>query len=186
MRILTTALSDVFIIEPQVFTDSRGWFMETWSERKLKELGIEKHFVQDNHSFTLKKGTIRGLHFQNNPSAQFKIVRVTAGAVLDVAVDLRKGSKTYLKWVAVQLSAENKRQIVIPRGFAHGFLTLTDHVETVYKADNPYSPENDRSIRYDDISIGIEWGIEDPILSAKDENAPLLKDSDCNFSIIYP
>ena len=155
--------------------------METWSEAKYKKLGIDRHFVQDNHSYTEKKGTLRGLHFQNNPMAQCKIVRCIAGAVLDVAVDIRKGSPNYLKWVAVELSAENKRQLFIPRGFAHGFLTLTDNVEFVYKVDNQYSPECDRSIRFDDPTININWGLSNPILSDKDLNAPLLKDSDFNF-----
>jgi dTDP-4-dehydrorhamnose 3,5-epimerase len=181
MKIISTSLPEVYIIEPLVFGDFRGWFMETWSEAKYKELGIDRHFVQDNHSFTKQKGTLRGLHFQNNPMAQSKIVRCIAGAVLDVAVDIRKGSPTYLKWVAVELSAENKRQLFIPRGFAHGFLTLTDNVEFVYKVDNQYSPEYDRSIRFDDPDININWGLSNPILSDKDLNAPLLKDSDCNF-----
>jgi dTDP-4-dehydrorhamnose 3,5-epimerase len=181
MKKISTELPEVYIIEPQVFGDHRGWFMETWSEEKSKELGINKHFVQDNHSYTAKKGTLRGLHFQNNPMAQCKIVRCIAGAVMDVAVDIRKGSPNYLKWVAVELSAENKLQLFIPRGFAHGFLTLTDNVEFVYKVDNLYSMECDRSIRFDDPTIRVDWGISNPILSEKDLNAPLLANSDCNF-----
>ena len=181
MKKIDSELPEVYIIEPQVFGDHRGWFMETWSEAKYKELGINKCFVQDNHSYTAKKGTLRGLHFQNNPMAQCKIVRCIAGAVMDVAVDFRKGSPNYLKWVAVELSADNKRQLLIPRGFAHGFLTLTDNVEFVYKVDNLYSMECDRSIRFDDSTIGVDWGINNPILSEKDLNAPLLADSDCNF-----
>ena len=181
MKKIDSELPEVYIIEPQVFGDHRGWFMETWSEAKYKKLGINKCFVQDNHSFTAKKGTLRGLHFQNNPMAQCKIVRCIAGAVMDVAVDIRKGSPNYLKWVAVELSAENKLQLFIPRGFAHGFLTLTDNVEFVYKVDNLYSMECDRSIRFDDPTIGVDWGISNPILSKKDLNAPLLANSDCNF-----
>ena len=150
----------------------------------MKELGIDSVFVQDTHSFTELKGTIRGLHFQNGAAAQAKLVRVLSGAVLDVAVDLRKGSPHYLKWVAVELSAENKRMLYIPRGFAHGFLTRKDNTEFLYKVDNAYSPENDRSIRFDDPQIGVDWGIKTPILSDKDRNAPLLNDSDCSF--IYP
>jgi len=138
--------------------------------------------VQDSHSFTARKGTLRGLHFQNGPMAQAKLVRVLRGAVLDVAVDIRKGSPSYLKWVGVDLSAENKRLLFVPRGFAHGFLTLTEDVEFLYKVDNPYCPALDRSIRFDDPSIGVEWDITDPILSQKDQSAPLLKDSDCNFT----
>jgi dTDP-4-dehydrorhamnose 3,5-epimerase len=181
MRVVKTDLPEVLIIEPQVFGDHRGYFMETWSEIKMKDLGINTHFIQDNQSFTLQKGTLRGLHYQQNPMAQSKLVRVVVGEVLDVAVDIRKNSPNYLKWVAVELSAENKRQLFIPQGFAHGFLTLTDNCEFAYKVDNYYSKECDRSIKYDDPSIGVEWGICNPILSEKDSIAPLLKDSDINF-----
>ncbi|HOP11095.1 MAG TPA: dTDP-4-dehydrorhamnose 3,5-epimerase [Oscillospiraceae bacterium] len=181
MEIIDTDLPEVKILKPEVFGDHRGWFMETWSEKKLSALGISLKFVQDNQSYTAKKGTLRGLHFQNGEWAQAKLVRVTAGAILDVAVDLRKGSPTYLQWVGVELSAENKVQLLIPRGFAHGFVTLTDKVEVQYKADNDYHPESDRSIRFDDPEIGIQWGVINPILSEKDRNAPLLRDSDCSF-----
>lgn len=182
MERIQTDLEGVYIIQPQVFGDHRGWFMETWSEVKFKALGLSVSFVQENHSFTAKKGTIRGLHFQNNPMAQSKLVRCIAGSVLDVVVDIRKGSPNYLKWLAVELTAENRRQLLIPRGFAHAFLTLTDNVEFAYKVDNFYSKECDRSIRYDDPAIGIDWGISNPVLSEKDMNAPLLADSDCNFT----
>lgn len=178
---IETALPGVFIIEPLVFGDHRGWFMETWSEPKMRDIGINTRFVQDNHSFTAKAGTLRGLHFQQNPMAQCKLVRSVAGAVLDVVVDIRRGSPFYLKWIAIELSAQNKKQLFIPRGFAHGFLTLTDNVEFVYRCDNLYSKECDRSIRFDDPDIGVHWGISQPILSDKDRNAPLLKDSDCNY-----
>ena len=181
MKAVQTQIPGVIIIEPDVFGDHRGWFMESWSKQKYEELGINVDFVQDNQSFTKKKGTLRGLHFQMDPMAQSKLVRVVKGAVLDVAVDIRKNSPTYLKWVSVELSDENKRQFFIPKGFAHGFVTLTDDVEFVYKCDNYYSKECDRSIRFDDASIGVDWGIDEPILSDKDLNAPLLKDSDCNF-----
>ena len=181
MEKIETKLPGVYILEPRVFGDHRGYFMETYSKKEFSRLGIDDEFVQDNESFTAQKGTLRGLHFQNEPMAQAKLVRVIQGAVLDVAVDLRKGSKTYLQWVGVELSEENKRMFYIPRGFAHGFVTLTDDVKFVYKVDRLYSPEHDRSIRFDDPAIGVDWGIHDPILSAKDENAPLLKDSDCNF-----
>lgn len=181
MNVIKTKLDGVVIIEPDVFGDARGWFMETWTKQKLENIGINVEFVQDNQSYTANKGTLRGLHFQNAPYAQSKLVRVVRGAVLDVAVDIRKGSPTYKQWVNVELSAENKRQFFIPRGFAHGFLALTDDVEFVYKCDNYYNKECDRSIRFDDKSIGVEWGIENPLVSQKDENAPLLDDSDCNF-----
>ena len=181
MKKIETKLPGVYIVEPQVFGDHRGYFMETYSTKTFAELGITNEFVQDNQSFTAQKGTLRGVHFQNAPMAQAKLVRVTRGAVLDVAVDLRKGSPTYKQWVGVELSAENKRMLFIPRGFGHGFVTLTDDVEFCYKVDNLYSRECDRGIRFDDPEIGIEWGVESPVLSAKDEGAPVLAQSDCNF-----
>lgn len=181
MKVIKTKLEGVFIIEPKFFGDHRGWFMESYSKIKFEENGININFVQDNHSLSAKKGTIRGLHFQINPMAQTKLVRCTKGRILDVAVDIRKGSPTYKQWISVELSEENKKQLLIPKGFAHGFLTLTDNVEVQYKVDEYYSPKHDRSIRYDDPDIGIDWGIDNPILSEKDLKAPLLKDSDHNF-----
>ncbi len=181
MKVIKTDIKDLLIIEPQVFGDSRGWFFESYSRRKLQEQGLECDFVQDNQSYSSQKGTLRGLHFQLNPKAQAKLIRCTRGAILDVAVDLRKGSPTYKKWVSIELSAENKKQFFIPKGFAHGFVTLTDDVEVQYKADEYYAPEFDRSIAYNDDEINVDWGISDPILSAKDKNAPLLRDSDVNF-----
>lgn len=181
LNIIKTELEGVYILEPKVFGDNRGWFMESFSDKVFKELGLDINFVQDNHSYSKLKGTLRGLHFQNNPMAQTKLVRCTRGKILDVAVDIRKGSPTYKKWIAVELSEENKRQLLIPKGFAHGFVTLTDDVEVQYKVDEYYSKEHDRSIRFDDPEIGVEWGVENPILSDKDKNAPCLKDSDCNF-----
>ncbi len=182
MKKIETNLQGVFIIEPQVFGDSRGYFMETYSKKVFEEMGITNEFVQDNQSFSSKKGTLRGLHFQNGEFAQAKIVRVLRGTVHDVAVDLRKGSPTYLQWIKVELSGENKRMLFIPKGFAHGFVALTDDVEFIYKVDEVYSKEHDRAIRYDDPQIGVEWEISNPILSQKDIDAPLLKDSDCNFT----
>ena len=181
MKVIETELPEVLIIEPRVFEDERGWFMESYSYRVFKELGIDVVFVQDNHSYSKKKGTLRGIHFQNDPMAQSKLVRCTRGRILDVAVDLRKGSPTYKKWIMLALSEENKRMLFIPRGFGHAFLTLTDDVEVQYKVDQYYSKEHDRSIRWNDPDIGIDWPIKDPILSEKDRNAPFLKDSDCNF-----
>lgn len=181
MNVIETKLPGVCIIEPQVFGDHRGWFMESWSQKKMADKGLDVDFVQDNQSFTAKKGTLRGIHFQQYPMAQAKLVRVVRGAVMDVAVDLRKDSPTYKQWVSVELSAENKRQLFIPQGFGHAFLTLTDDVEFVYKCDNLYSRELERSIRYDDPEIGIEWGIDASVLSDKDVAAPFLKDSDCNY-----
>lgn len=186
MKKVETKIPGVIIIEPDCHGDHRGWFMETYSTEKYKDLGITTVFVQDNHSFSAQKGTLRGLHFQNAPMSQAKLVRCTKGKVIDVAVDIRKGSPTYLQYVSVELSEENKRQFFIPRGFAHGFLTLTDNVEFEYKVDNLYSKECDRGIRYDDPSINVDWGgllngIQ-PILSEKDINGPLLSESDCNFT----
>jgi dTDP-4-dehydrorhamnose reductase/dTDP-4-dehydrorhamnose 3,5-epimerase len=181
MNIIKTDIEDVIIIEPKVFGDHRGWFTETYSKEKFREFGIDIDFIQDNHSLSAQKGTLRGLHFQLNPKAQTKLVRCTKGRILDVAVDIREGSPTYKKWVAVELTEENKKQLLIPKGFAHGFLTLTDDVEVQYKVDEYYSPENDRSIRFDDPEIGVVWGEDSPILSDKDLNAPLLKDSNINF-----
>ena len=174
MKVIETDLKDVFIIEPQVFGDARGWFMETWSQRKMEAVGLNVNFVQDNQSFSAVKGTLRGLHYQLNPMSQGKLIRCTRGEILDVAVDIRKGSPQYAKWTAVRLSAENKKQFFIPRGFAHGFITLTDDVEVQYKADNYYAPECDGNIRWDDPEIGIDWGMKPVILSEKDKNAPLL------------
>lgn len=181
MNVMKTELVDVYILEPQVFGDHRGWFMESWSQKRMEEAGLVYQFVQDNESYSAKKRTIRGLHFQKGEFCQGKLVRCGRGAVLDVAVDLRKSSPTYKKWVAVELSAENKRQLLIPRGFAHGFLTLTDDVEFLYKADNYYNKESERSILWNDPEIGVDWKIENPIVSEKDQNAPLLKDCDVDF-----
>lgn len=181
MNLTKTKLEGVYIVEPKVFGDERGWFMESYSKIKTPEIDCD--FVQDNHSYSKEKGTLRGIHFQNGEHAQAKLVRCVRGAVLDVAVDLRKGSSTYKQWVAVELSAENKKQLFIPRGFGHGFVTLTDDVEFVYKADNYYNYESDRSILWCDSDINVEWGINNPIISEKDAKAPALKDSDCIFSV---
>lgn len=185
MNITKTDIEDVLIIEPSVFGDNRGWFTETYSKRIFKENHININFVQDNHSMSAQKGTLRGLHFQIDPKSQTKLIRCTKGKILDVAVDLRRGSATYKKWISVELTEENKRQMIVPKGFAHGFLTLTDDVEVQYKVDEYYAPECDRSIRFDDPEIGVDWGIEDPILSEKDLKAPLLKDSDVDFSLKF-
>lgn len=179
MNLIKTKLEGAYIVEPEVFGDERGWFMETYSKIKTPEMACD--FVQDNQSYSKEKGILRGIHFQNGEHAQAKLVRCVRGAVLDVAVDLRKGSPTYKEWIAVELSAENKKQLFIPRGFGHGFLTLTNDVEFVYKTDNYYNYESDRSILWCDPDINIEWNIENPIISEKDKNAPLLKDSDCTF-----
>ena len=174
MNVIETTLAGVLILEPKVFGDARGWFMESWSKKKMEDAGIFVDFVQDNHSFSAEKGTLRGLHYQLNPMAQAKLLRVSRGTIFDVAVDIRRGSPTYAKWVGIELSAENHRQLFISRGFAHGFITLTDDVEVLYKADNLYAPEYDGNIRWDDPEIGIKWPIDPVVLSDKDAAAPLL------------
>ena len=169
------------IVEPDVHGDQRGYFMETYNRQAFADIGITAEFVQDNQSYTASRGVLRGIHFQNAPMAQAKLVRVTKGAVLDVAVDLRKGSPTYKQWVAVELSEENKKQLLIPRRMGHGFVTLTDHVEFLYKADNFYAPAYDGGIRWNDPELNIDWGVENPVLSAKDQASPFLKDAVTDF-----
>lgn len=183
MRVTETGFKGLMLVETDVFGDSRGWFTETYTKNKFADLGIGADFVQDNQSYSAQKGTLRGIHFQVNPKAQSKLIRCTRGAIADTVVDLRKGSDTYKKWFSVELSADNKKQLFIPKGFGHAFLTLTEDVEVQYKVDEYYSLEHDRSIRFDDPDLDIDWGIERPILSPKDLHAPFLKDSDANFSI---
>ena len=183
MELAETALSGVKVIIPQVFGDIRGWFYEVYTKSKFAALGLDMEFIQDNHSYSAPKYTLRGIHFQNDPTAQAKLVRCTRGRILDYAVDLRKGSPNYLKWVSVELSAENKKELFIPRGFGHAFVTLEDNCEVNYKVDNVYSKADERNIRFDDPTIGIVWpeGMA-PVLSEKDRNAPLLADCGCNFT----
>ena len=181
MNVIETGLVDAYILEPRVFGDNRGWFMESWSEKTMADAGFHYNFVQDNHSFSAQKGTLRGLHFQKGDSAQAKLVRCVKGAIMDVIVDMREGSPTYKKWVKVELSEENKRQLLVPRGFLHGFVTLTENVEFLYKVDNLYDALADRNIIWNDAEIGVDWGIENPILSEKDKNAPTLSESDIDF-----
>ena len=176
MQVTKTALDGVLILKPKVFGDARGWFMETWSARKFEAAGLNFNFVQDNQSYSAKRGTLRGLHYQTAPFAQAKLVRCTRGELLDVAVDIREGSETFAKWVAVELTAENKRQLLIPRGFAHAFLTLTDNVEVQYKTDNFYAPTCDGNIRWDDSEIAIDWPFAPTILADKDAKAPTLNE----------
>ena len=150
--------------------------MESYSKKDFEEAGLHYEFVQDNRSFTERKGTVRGLHFQRPPMAQAKLLTCLRGSILDVAVDLRPDSPTYKDWVGVILTAEDPTQLLIPRGFAHGFVTLTDNVEFQYKVDNFYSPEHDGGIRWNDPDIGVEWGVSDPILSEKDMKSPFLRE----------
>ncbi len=177
-----TSIDGVFIIEPTVFGDDRGYFMETYSESEFKAAGLDYTFVQDNQSKS-KRGVLRGLHFQK-AHPQAKLVRVLDGEVLDVAVDVRKNSKTYGKWVGVKLSADNKKQFMIPRGFAHGFLVLSETAVFTYKCDDFYHPEDEGGIMWNDPDIGIDWGdITDVALSEKDKRHPLLRDSKIEFEV---
>lgn len=181
MKITKTKIKDLIIIEPRVSGDNRGWFFESYNQKEFYNHGINIVFNQENHSLSKEKGVLRGLHFQKDPFAQTKLVRCTRGKIWDVAVDLRKSSPTYLKWFGIELTPENHKMLFIPKGFAHGFLTLEENSEVQYKVDNFYDPNTDRSIRYDDPDIGIRWPLVDVILSDKDIKAPYLKDSDVNF-----
>ena len=185
MKKISTEIEGVYIIEPACYGDNRGWFMETYNQNSFHELGIDTVFVQDNMSYSAQKGTLRGLHYQRAPYSQSKLVRCTRGAVLDVVVDLRKGSPTYGKWTCCELSAENKRMFFIPKGMAHGFLTLTDDVEFQYKCDEFYNKESEGGIMYDDPTIAVDWerfldGAE-PVLSEKDRHSPDLEHCNANF-----
>ncbi|MBB6486730.1 dTDP-4-dehydrorhamnose 3,5-epimerase [Rhizobium lusitanum] len=179
MKAIDTAIPDVKLIEPAVFSDDRGFFFESFSKAKFDTaIGRSADFVQDNHSRS-GRGVLRGLHYQLPPHAQAKLVRVVVGEVYDVAVDIRKSSPTFGQWVGVLLSAENKRQLWIPEGFAHGFLTLSDNAEFLYKTTNYYSPESDRGIRWNDPQIAIDWGANEALtLSPKDQRQPLLADAE--------
>ena len=173
MNVTPQSIPDVLVIEPKRHGDARGFFSEVW-----KRAVLPVDFVQDNHSFSAEQGVLRGLHFQRPPTAQGKLVRCTRGRILDVAVDIRQGSPTYGRHVAVELSAENWRQLWVPRGFAHGFVTLTPDVEVLYKVDAEYDPATDAGIAWDDPALGIAWPVPPggPILSAKDKAAPRLAD----------
>jgi len=176
-------LAGLFEVCPVRFADERGFFSETWNEAALREAGIAIPFVQDNHSLSRAQGTLRGLHFQAPPSAQAKLVRVSKGSIFDVAVDLRTGSTTFRQWAGIVLSAATWNQLFIPVGFAHGFLTLEPDTEVQYKASAPYSPADDRAIRFDDPALAIDWPLPttELILSDRDRAAPLLTDLDTGF-----
>lgn len=184
MEVIKTGIEGVVIIEPRVFEDPRGYFFESYSQKEFDSKVRPVVFVQDNESCS-SRGVLRGLHYQLNPYAQSKLVRVIKGCVLDVAVDIRKGSPTFGRYVAVELSGENKRQLFIPQGFAHGFHVLSEEAIFTYKVDNPYAPSCERGIRFDDPTIGIDWRITDPHalnLSEKDQKAPLLEAAEINFT----
>jgi len=176
MEFIETKFKDAFLIKPKVFADQRGFFLESYSQRSFEENGIDAHFVQDNHSLSAAKGVLRGIHFQKDPYAQAKLVRVVKGSVFDVLVDLRKDSPTFGAWEGFTLSAENFLMLFIPRGFGHGFCTLEDNTEFLYKTDNFYAPESDAGVIWNDPDLKIDWPVEKPILSEKDEKLPYLKE----------
>lgn len=182
MTIEPTQIPEVLILKPKVFTDHRGYFFESYNADTFRNLGIAINFVQDNESYSIKN-VIRGLHYQLSPYAQTKLVRVVSGRIFDVAVDIRKNSPTFGKYIGVELSDENKYQLLVPKGFAHGFVVLSDFAIVNYKCDQYYKPEADRGIRYNDPEIGIDWQIppEQAIVSAKDNVHPALKDAELNF-----
>jgi len=181
MEFIETSLKGACIIKPKVFRDERGFFLEFWNEKVFAENGIAAKFVQDNHSLSVKKGVLRGLHFQLPPNEQAKLVRVTRGKVYDVIVDLRKNSETFGKWEGFELSAENFQMLFIPRGFAHAYCMLEDNTEFIYKVDNFYAPESDSGIIWNDPDLAINWPTKDPILSEKDSKLQFFKDFDSPF-----
>lgn len=181
MKVTPLDLPEILLLEPKVFGDSRGFFFESWNEGVFAQSGIDARFVQDNHSRS-EKGVLRGMHYQMPPRAQGKLVRVVVGEVFDVVVDVRRSSPRFGRWVGRTLSAENKRMLWVPAGFAHGFLTLSESAEFLYKTTDFYSPESERVIRWDDPAIGIHWPIgQPPLLAARDASGPILADAE-----VYP
>lgn len=184
MDIVETAIPEVKRLVPRRFGDGRGFFTETWNAARMADAGLAFDFCQDNHSYSADPGTVRGLHYQSPPMAQTKLVRVARGAVLDVAVDIRKGSPWYGHWVAERLDAETGAQLLVPRGFLHGFVTLTPDADVIYKVDSFYAPDCDGAVRFDDPDLGVDWGIDPKtaILSDKDAAAPLFHDFETPFT----
>ncbi|WP_312635378.1 dTDP-4-dehydrorhamnose 3,5-epimerase [Oscillibacter sp.] len=183
MRVTGLELQGVKIIEPKVFTDDRGYSFESFSKKEMEANGIHYNFVLDYEAMNLKKGTLRGIHFQNNPHPQTKLVRVLQGEIMDVVVDLRKDSPTFKQWITHTISAENQKQLLISNGFGHAFLTKADNTVVLYKFDDFYDSSLVRTIRWNDPEINIDWGTQDPILSTGDANAVCLTDSDVNFTV---
>jgi len=173
-------ITDVILVEPRIFPDDRGFFMESYKQSEFIKNEINTKFIQDNYSHS-SKGVLRGLHYQKDPKAQAKLVMVIKGEIFDAVVDLRKNSPTYGKWIGEILSEQNHRLLYVPEGFAHGFCVLSDEVDVIYKVNNEYSPENDRGILWSDPEVGINWPIENPIISEKDTKQPLLKNADNDF-----
>lgn len=187
MQIETTTLDGVLILTPARFGDSRGFFSESWNRKRMADAGLDLDFVQDNHSLSEQVGTLRGLHYQSPPHAQAKLVRCGRGRLFDVAVDFRDGSPTFGHWVGVELSFENGRQLLIPAGFLHGFVTREPMTEVVYKCSDYYAPDCDAAVRWDDPELGIDWGLSArPVLSKKDAAAPLLAQAPRPFRIETP
>lgn len=181
MKILKSIFQDALILEPKIFGDHRGFFMESYNAKVFEELGLSYTFIQDNHSLSANAGTLRGLHYQLPPYAQTKLVRAVRGAIYDVIVDIRKGSPTYGKWQSFILTEENKRQLLVPKGFAHGFCTLVKNTEVIYKVDNYYSADHDRGIQWNDAQLNIDWPVKEPILSGKDSHHPTLDNAENTF-----
>lgn len=182
MNIIKTKFEDAILIEPKVFGDHRGFFTESYNKEMFQQNGIDMDFIQDNHSLSQQPGTLRGMHYQLNDRAQTKLVRVTRGAIYDVIVDIQKGSPTYGEWQGFILSADNKRQLLVPKGFAHGFCTIVENTEVQYKVDELYSPEHDRGIAWNDPALNIDWPFNNPVLSDKDTKHPILAEADNNFT----
>ena len=173
-------IPEIILIEPRRFVDTRGFFMETYKYSDFLRNGIQEHFVQDNYSRSVRD-VLRGLHYQRNPHAQGKLIQCIKGKIFDVAVDIRKGSPSFMQWISSELSEENNRMFYVPPGFAHGFIVLSDIADVIYKCTKEYSPEDDRGIIWNDPDIQIQWPIQEPVLSEKDSRHPLLRDADNNF-----
>lgn len=181
MKMTRLTLEGALLLEPAVYRDSRGFFMESYKEVLLQEAGISTSFIQDNQSYSAEPHVLRGLHYQANPKAQTKLLRVVSGAIYDVIVDLRRNSPTFGRWESVILSEYNHRQILIPKGFAHGFCTLVPDTRILYKVDEYYAPESDRGILWNDPALGIDWPTSEPILSEKDRQHPRFREADLDF-----
>lgn len=181
MNMTPLKLKGAYLIEPVVHGDHRGFFMESYNYSSLQEWGVKHQFLQDNQSLSCEPGVLRGLHYQLNPKSQTKLVRALTGAIYDVIVDIRRNSPTYGQWVGVILSEYNKRQLLVPKGFAHGFCTLVPNTQVLYKVDEYYSPEHDRGILWNDPALGIDWPVKEPLLSDKDRLHPFFADAEVNF-----
>lgn len=181
MRLIPLNLEGASLLEPIVHGDNRGFFMESYNEEVMKQIGVDYNFIQDNQSLSAEAGVLRGLHYQLNPKAQTKLIRVLTGAIYDVILDIRKSSPTFGQWTGIILSEANKRQLLVPRGFAHGFCTLVPNTQVFYKVDEYYSPENDRGILWNDPALNIDWPVSEPLLSDKDRRHPTLAEAELNF-----